>query len=422
MPSDPQLARQFAVDVVQRLREAGHQALWAGGCVRDQLLGLMPKDYDVATDAVPDRVREVFGKRRTLPIGASFGVITVLGPRGAGQIDVATFRRDAAYSDGRHPDAVTFSDAEHDAQRRDFTINGLFYDPLYDQVIDYVGGQEDLKRRIVRAIGEPAARIAEDKLRMLRAVRFAARFDFELDEPTLTAIQEQSHELVIVAAERIAAELRLILTHESRAHGLELLSEAALLEVLLPESEIALAESAAWNRTRAILESLLQPTFSTALAALLREIQLTYPQQDMPRALFERWKLSTEELEGVEKLFHQEPIIRSASRQSWPTLQRILVEPRVEELLSYCDAVAKVIDGNANDIEFCRAKLSLPLAELNPPLLITGEDLKAAGIRPGPDYRTLLEAVRDAQLERRISTRDEALALVAAQKSQRSGG
>src|SRR5262245_32614703 len=161
MPSvDPQLARSFAVDVVRKLRASGHQALWAGGCVRDQLLGILPKDYDVATDARPEQVREIFGPRRTLAIGAAFGVISVLGPKGAGQIDVATFRKDAAYSDGRHPDAVTYSTAEHDAQRRDFTINGLFYDPLDERVIDYVGGQVDLEFRIIRAIGNPGARIS----------------------------------------------------------------------------------------------------------------------------------------------------------------------------------------------------------------------------------------------------------------------
>src|SRR6478736_10072809 len=160
---DPKLAREFAVEVVRTLRKNEQVALWAGGCVRDQLMQLLPKDYDVATDATPERVREVFGKKRTLAIGASFGVITVLGPRNAGQIDVATFRRDAGYSDGRHPDAVSFSDAEHDAQRRDFTINGLFFDPLEDRVIDFIGGQADLNRKIVRAIGDPLARIAEDK-------------------------------------------------------------------------------------------------------------------------------------------------------------------------------------------------------------------------------------------------------------------
>jgi poly(A) polymerase len=192
--------RDLALDVVRRLRAAGFEALWAGGCVRDQILGIPPKDYDVATSAEPEQVRDVFGRRKTLAIGQSFGVITVVGPRGSGQIDVATFRRDAAYSDGRHPDQVTFTTAEQDALRRDFTINGLFYDPIESRVIDYVGGQEDLREGIVRAIGDPRERIAEDKLRMLRAVRFAARFDFALDERTLTAVQEQAHELVIVSA------------------------------------------------------------------------------------------------------------------------------------------------------------------------------------------------------------------------------
>lgn len=411
MPADPTRSRQFALDVVARLREAGHQALWAGGCVRDQLLGTPPKDYDVATDAAPDRIREVFGKRRTLPIGAAFGVITVLGPPDAGQIDVATFRRDAAYSDGRHPDAVAFSDAEHDAQRRDFTINGLFYDPLGQGVIDFVGGQEDLRGGVVRAIGDPRQRIAEDKLRMLRAVRFAARFDFAIDDATLAAIQEQARELVIVSAERVAAELRLILTHPSRARGLELLSEAALLEVLLPESELGLAEAAAWDRTRAILAALESPTFSMALAALVRELHLASPQDKLPRQVFERWKLSTSEREGAEKLLREERIILSAGQQPWPVLQRILVAPRSEELLGYCAAVAQVIDGRTDEIDFCRGQLALPPSELNPPPLMTGDDLKALGIPPGPAYRQILDQVRDAQLEKRIVTRDQAAEL-----------
>src|SRR3954463_16298353 len=173
---DPARQRAFALEIAKKLRTAGFEALWAGGCVRDELLGLTPKDYDVATSAKPDQIRDLFGRRRTLPIGASFGVITVLGPQGAGQIEVATFRTDAQYSDGRHPDSVTFTTAEHDAQRRDFTINGLFYDPIANQVVDFVGGQADLERRTIRAIGDPRSRIGEDKLRMLRAVRFAASF------------------------------------------------------------------------------------------------------------------------------------------------------------------------------------------------------------------------------------------------------
>src|SRR5262245_29980401 len=267
---DSQRQREFALEIAQKLRTAGFEALWAGGCVRDQLLGITPKDSDVATSAKPDEIRDLFGRRRTLPIGASFGVIMVLGPRDAGQIEVATFRKDAAYSDGRHPDAVTFSDAEHDAQRRDFTINGLFFDPLAEQVIDYVGGQQDLARRVIRAIGDPLARIAEDKLRMLRAARFAARFDFALDAGTLAAIRQQAAELVIVSAERVAAELRLILTHASRAAGVQLLADTNLLEVVLPEAAPLLQSREPWTRCVNNLALLHAPTFAMALAALLR--------------------------------------------------------------------------------------------------------------------------------------------------------
>jgi tRNA nucleotidyltransferase/poly(A) polymerase len=413
MPAvDPKQAREFAVEVVRRLRESGHQALWAGGCVRDQLMATLPKDYDVATDAVPERVREVFGRRRTLEIGAAFGVVTVLGPKGAGQIDVATFRRDAAYSDGRHPDAVTFSDAEHDAQRRDFTINGLFFDPLAEQVIDYVGGQDDLQRHVVRAIGNPRDRIAEDKLRMLRAVRFAARFDFAIDPQTLAAIKEQAHELVIVSAERIAAELRLILTNQSRARGAELLVETGLLEVLLPEINSVLQSSDQWPRTIAILAGLHEPTFSMAFAALIREIASPADRRKLAALVANRWKLSNEETLGVEKLLTAEPTIRNARREFWPKLQRILVAPRVAELIGYCEAVARAIDGVLSEIVFCREKLSLPTSELNPSPLITGDDLKQLGIAQGPAYRQLLEAVRDEQLEGKLKTLGEALAFV----------
>ena len=184
--------RRFAADVVRRLRAAGFEAYWAGGCVRDQLLARTPKDYDVATSATPDQIRTLFGRRRTLAIGAAFGVISVIGPKPAGMVEVTTFRRDAAYSDGRHPDSVTFSSAEEDASRRDFTINGLFYDPVEGRVIDFVGGQRDLAERRLRAIGCARDRFAEDKLRMLRAVRFAAALDFALDDEARAAIAEIS--------------------------------------------------------------------------------------------------------------------------------------------------------------------------------------------------------------------------------------
>jgi tRNA nucleotidyltransferase/poly(A) polymerase len=419
----------FALDVVRRLRAAGFEALWAGGCVRDQLLGISPKDYDVATSALPDQIRKVFGRRKTLAIGASFGVITVIGSKGTGQIDVATFRRDAAYSDGRHPDSVSFTTAELDAQRRDFTINGLFFDPIENRVIDYVGGQEDLRLGIVRAIGDPRQRIAEDKLRMLRAARFAARFDFALDQATLAAIQEQAHDLVIVSAERIAAEMRQILRHTSRARGVQMLQAARLLEVVLPDvatlqpDEPWSPESQAdtpWRRTLHILHRLDQPTFSVALAALLREFTTHHSPpttHTLPRQVFDRWKLTTDELQGVQKLLAEELLIRHASHTPWPRLQRVLVAPRIEELLCYSQAAAEVLDGNTAQIEYCRQKLALPASELNPPPLITGEDLKTIGIPPGPEYRTILDAVRDAQLEKRIATRDEALSLARASHS-----
>jgi poly(A) polymerase len=233
--AEPGRQREFALEITRKLRAAGFEALWAGGCVRDELLGIEPKDYDVATSATPDQIRDVFGRRRTLPIGAAFGVVTVLGPRAAGQIEVATFRTDAAYSDGRHPDSVSFTDAEHDAQRRDFTINGLFFDPVENNVVDYVGGQEDLQRRLIRAIGDPRLRLGEDKLRMLRAVRFAATFNFAIDPETLRAIQEMASQITTVSAERIGMELRRILTGSNRVTALGLLRETRLLPHVLPE-------------------------------------------------------------------------------------------------------------------------------------------------------------------------------------------
>jgi tRNA nucleotidyltransferase/poly(A) polymerase len=431
-PVDPVLARRFAVEVVRRLREYGHTAFWAGGCVRDQLMGQMPKDYDVATDATPQRVQEIFGRRRTLFIGAAFGVVTVVGRKGEGQIDVATFRCDAAYSDGRHPDAVVFADAEQDARRRDFTINGLFYDPLEERVIDYVGGVADLKQRLIRAIGDPDARLSEDKLRMLRAVRFAARFDFTIEEKTWEAIVRHAPELVIVSAERIAAEMRLILTHDRRARGVELLAESGLLEVILPEAKLWRREesapgrpspeqkTASWERTLEILRRLKAPTFAVALAALLRELHLACGSDDLPHLVAQRWKLSSDEREGVEKLLSEEAIIRTAPQQPWPKLQRILTAPRCDELLAYCEAVAEVVDGNTVAIEFCRSKLALPREQLDPPPLIGGDDLKRLGIPPGPVYRQLLDAVRDAQLEQRIDTRAQALEMARQQFQQQA--
>ena len=415
---DPEQARQFAVQVVRQLRHAGFPALWAGGCVRDALLHLCPKDYDIATGATPDQIREVFRHRRTLAVGQAFGVITVLGSRQSGHVEVATFRRDAAYSDGRHPDQVTFSTAEEDAQRRDFTINGLFFDPLEERVFDYVGGQADLRGRLVRAIGDPSERIAEDKLRMLRAVRFAANFAFALDPDTLAAVQRQAHEIVIVSAERVSAELRQMLVHRHRRRALELLQEAGLLEVLLPEfRELApnggsCPGDSSWPSTLAVLARLHEPTFAVALAALVREF--VHPTGELVpevERICDRLRLSNTERVGAEWLLLHEPELRRARQLPWPHLQRLLTHPRIDELLCYARAVAEVCDGQAAEIDYCCQKLSLPRAELDPPPLLTGHDLQAHGIRPGPIYQDLLRGVRDAQLEQRIHTPQEALEL-----------
>src|SRR5262249_28018451 len=223
--------RDFSVDVVQRLRQAGYQALWAGGCVRDQLLGLTPKDYDVATDARPGEVRELF--RRTIAVGASFGVIEVLGPRVENdqlRVQVATFRSDVSYTDGRHPDAVIFSSPEQDALRRDFTINGMFYDPLEGRLIDYVGGEADLRRRMLRAIGDPAAPFPEDKPAIVPAVRLATRFGLSMEAATANAIRAMAEQINVVSAGRIAEELRQLLVHPRRARGMNLLYDVGLVK------------------------------------------------------------------------------------------------------------------------------------------------------------------------------------------------
>jgi len=243
-------------------------------------------------------------------------------------------------------------------------------------------------------------------------VRFAARFDFAIEDRTLAAIEQQARELIIVSAERIATELRLILTHPNRARGIELLAETGLLEVMLPEVASVLQSRDQWSRCVAVLAGLHRPTFAMALAALLREPQCSSPNVNLPQVVFDRWKLSTDDLVGVEKLLCEEPIVRAARAQPWPKLQRILVAPRVEELLAYCEAVARVIDASTAEIHFCWEKLALPADVLNPPPLITGDDLKQLGIPPGPAYRELLEAVRDAQLENRIATRADAVLLI----------
>ncbi len=396
---------EFAVSVVGRLREAGFTAYFAGGCVRDRLLGRTPADFDVATDATPAEIRNLFGRRRTLAIGAAFGVITVLGPKSAGQVEVATFRRDAAYSDGRHPDAVTFSSAEEDARRRDFTINGLFYDPLEDRVIDFVGGKADLERGVVRAIGNPHERLAEDKLRLLRAVRFAATFGFELEADTACAVRHMAPQICVVSPERIAMEMRRLLTLAGRVAGIRLLLDTALASHVLPE--IVPGNDRERDRLEenlAVLSRLVDPSFPLALAATLKD------RLDVPGvyAVGRRWRLAKREVERVAWLLVHLPLAARAGKARHSELHPVLVQEGVDELIALAEAVEPGSAGAAH----CRTVLARPPEEWNPPPLVDGAALIARGLRPGPAFSRLLAQARAAQLDGEVTTREEALALV----------
>ncbi|HJT34656.1 MAG TPA: CCA tRNA nucleotidyltransferase [Pirellulales bacterium] len=432
---DPTQQRDFALSVLRRLREAGHEAYWAGGCVRDCLLSRAPKDYDVATNALPEQIREIFGRRRTLEIGITFGVVAVIGPREAGLVEVTTFRHDAAYSDGRHPDAVSFTTAHDDAQRRDFTINGLFYDPLEAdesrRVRDFVGGVTDLRSRVIRAIGNPRARFDEDKLRMLRAVRFAATFDFALDTGTRQAVIDLANTLAVVSPERIAQEMRVMLVHPSRASAVNLLRETGLLEVVLPELTPLVGQPVdasrpggedRWQRTLNVLDRLGRQSFPLALAASLHAVERESGEStegpgavraaDAVRQVSERWRLSNKDTDHAAWLAEHHRSLLAAETMPWPRLQRLLITFGIDELLELHAAIASAAGHSTSHLDFCKQKLSLPEAELNPPPLLTGDDLKRHGIPPGKIYKPLLDRVRDAQLNREIATLDEALALV----------
>lgn len=404
----PEKQRQFALDVVRKLREAGFEAYWAGGCVRDQLLGRVAKDYDVATSAVPHQIRELFGHRRTLAIGAAFGVITVLGPSGAGQIEVATFRQDATYSDGRHPDRVTFSSAREDAVRRDFTINGLFYDPIDERVLDYVGGSEDLQRHLIRAIGDPLERFREDKLRLLRAVRFAATFGFELDPATLAAVGQMAPEITVVSPERIAQEMRRLLEATDRARGLQLLVDAGLAAVLLPEVMSGPENGCRLELASSLLAHLHQPRFPLALAALLH----LWVGPQAAEEVCQRWRLANKETDRVRWLVEHHASLNGSRAKPWSALQPILVDEGSDDLLKLTEARALVGLADREDAAWCRQLVDRPRQQLDPPPLLTGDDLIRHGIRPGPQFKSLLQAVRDAQLDDQIHSKDQALALV----------
>ena len=440
-----------ALAVLRRLREAGHVAYFAGGCVRDLLLGRGPKDYDVATDAPPGRVRELF--RNTQAVGQAFGVILVR--HHGSQVEVATFRSDGTYLDGRRPSEVRFTTAEEDARRRDFTINGLFLDPLKaapleEQVIDHVGGRADLAAGVVRAIGDPERRFEEDHLRLLRAVRFAARLGFGIEPVTAAAVRRHAPQLARISPERVGEELRAMLTPPTRGLAWRLLNELDLAPVLfrfLP-APITTAKTAntasASNATNAadtpnapnapnpshrpspyfarVAPGRAIPLGLSLAAAALEYLRPSLPDGRGVRTLFERsvvqkmtealrraLRISNEEsddvlgtLEGLAPLARDDP-------PGLAVLKRFLARPTAPLSRDLLAALADEIGRRVAELQ--GRLVELEHTEYAPPPLITGDDLTAAGWKPGPLFKRVLEAAYDAQLEGRVRTREEAMAL-----------
>jgi len=433
--------RELAEQICATLRHHGHQAYFVGGCVRDLELGREPADFDVCTDARPGRVQELFP--RSLSVGAKFGVILVVeenAQENGVQVEVATFRSDIGYSDGRHPDQVVYSDtSQEDVKRRDFTINGLLMDPATGEVLDFVGGRADLRAGILRAIGDPRLRFAEDKLRMLRAVRFAARFGFEIEPQTMAAAQSLAAQITQVSPERIRDELTKLLTEGAARRGFELLDETGLLAVVLPDIARMKGvqqppqfhpEGDVWIHTRMMLEKL-SPHCSTTLAwgVLLHDVGKppTFTPASGPgtRIRFDRHvevgarmaehicrelRFSNEDTKQIESLVANHLRFKDVKEMRTATLKRFVRLPRFGEHLELHRLDCLASHGSLEAYNFVqRFLLETPPEKVCPPKLVTGEDLKGMGLAPGPRFREILLAVEEAQLEGRLQDRESAL-------------
>jgi tRNA nucleotidyltransferase/poly(A) polymerase len=431
----------LAIAIASELRSRGFQAWLVGGCVRDLVLGREPKDYDISTNARPDELQSLFPKAQL--VGAQFGVVLVDG------VEIATFRSDHAYTDGRHPGTVVFeTDPKQDVLRRDFTINGLLLDPaLLDsaisssppssQVVDYVGGLLDLRSGIVRAIGDPEQRFEEDHLRMLRAIRFAARFNFEIDAATMAAIQKLHARILRVSPERIRDELVRILTEGGARRGFELLHASGLLGDILPEVAAMKGvaqppeyhpEGDVWTHTLIMLEGLRSPSPALALGILLHDVgkpgtfrvagRIRFDGhvelgERIARDLLNRLRFSNAEIDQVIALIANHMRFSHVHQMRESTLKRMLRLPEFEEHLELHRLDCTSSHGNLDNYEFAKTKFeqSAP-EELRPPRLVTGDDLIAAGYAPGPDFSRMLELAEDAQLEARIQSKEAGLELV----------
>ena len=422
-----------ALRVVETLRRAGFQALLAGGCVRDLTLGRVPKDWDVATDAGPEEVAALF--EHTVPVGVQFGISLVV--LDEGDYEVARFRRDGPYRDSRRPASIEPADARADAQRRDFTINGLFYDPESGELLDCVGGQRDLDDKVIRAIGDPAARFAEDHLRLLRAVRFAARFGFTIEPRTWDALCARAARITSVSAERIRDELTLLLTEGGAVYGLRLLDQSGLLQAVLPEVAAMRGvpqeaefhpEGDVWTHVQLLFEHLDEPSAELAWGALLHDIgkpstmvqaeRIRFHGHDavgaeMAAAICGRLRMSNEARRVIITLVAEHMRISHVRQMRPSTLLRLLREPHFAELLELHRADCLASHGQLDLYEFCQEQLAaLKKEHLRPPALLTGNDLIALGFAPGPLFREILAAVEDAQLEGQLDSYRAALRFV----------
>ncbi len=442
MQLPPSPALTAALHITQTLQSAGHQAFFAGGCVRDLLFNTPPKDYDVATDATPTQIQSLFP--RTLAVGAAFGVILVIDNEI--QTEVATFRHDGAYSDGRRPDHVRFSQSPaEDVQRRDFTINGMLLNPQTQQLLDLVGGRQDLSAGIIRTIGNPTLRFTEDKLRMLRAIRFAARLNFQIAPETLAAIQQQAPEITHVSNERIRDEITRMLTEGHAPRAFELLDQSHLLPHILPEIARMKGveqppqyhpEGDVWVHTLMLLAHL-PPGASPTLAwgMLLHDVgkpptfQPPNPAKPGDRIRFnnhaevgtaiaqsilERLRFSNDDTAQILALVRHHMRFGDILAMRQSTLTRFLRLPQFDEHLALHRADCLSSHGKLNLYDFAlKHHLATPPEQIHPPLLLTGRTLIAAGYRPGPLFKQMLLTAEDAQLEHRIQTPEQALTLIA---------
>jgi poly(A) polymerase len=437
------LMESTARDIAGRLRERGHQAYFAGGCVRDLLRGQVPKDIDIATEARPEVVQKLFP--RTYAVGAHFGVIVVL--ENGLQFEVATFRSDGAYLDGRRPVEVHFATAEEDAARRDFTINGMFFDPEKDEVIDFVGGRADLEKRVIRAIGDPAHRFAEDRLRMLRALRFATVLEFEIEPATWDAVVAHAASIGEISAERIREELVRIFMSPGRVRGWDLLDASGLMHAILPELEAMKGceqppqfhpEGDVFKHTRIMLELLpaevsLPLVFSVLFhdigkpvtSAVDEEGRIRFNGHDrigaeMTEGVMERLRFSRVEIDATVEAVRQHMVFKDVPNMRVAKLKRFMARPTFEDELELHRVDCASSHRMMENYEFLQQKKEEFANEpIIPPPLVRGEDLIALGLRPGPRFGQILEAVETRQLEGGLTTREEALAWVKEEFSER---